>query len=110
MLIKKKTSGNKERCIMSKEQEIMDFLSRRVFNPILDSPRASQTLKKGVRFTIMRLEQRDAVGMISYFWSAIVGTEQSIQFTKLMKEEGFDRFEEVFEDFRDRFNDEWIRS
>jgi len=95
---------------MKKEQEIMDFLSKKVFSPVLASPSASQQLKTGIRYTIMRLEQRDAVGMISYFWSAIVGTEQSVQFSKLMKQEGFDRFEEVLEDFRDRFNDEWLRS
>jgi len=95
---------------MTKEEEIMNFLSTRVFDPILESARASQHLKKGVRYTIMRLGQRDALGMIKYFWSAIVGTEQSIQFSKLMKEEGFDRFEEVLEDFRDRFNDDWLNS
>ena len=95
---------------MTKEQEIMDFLSRRVFNPVLESPRASQSLKSGINYTIMRLEQRDAVGMIQYFWSAIVGTERSISFSKLMKEEGFDRFEEVLEEFRDRFNDEWLNT
>jgi len=88
----------------------MDFLGQRVFDPILKSPRASQQLKKGVRYTIMRMEQRNALCMIKYFWSAIVGTEQSIQFSKLMKEEGFDRFEEVLEDFRERFNDEWLNS
>lgn len=95
---------------MTKEQEIMDYLSRRVFNPVLESPRASQSLKSGVQYTIMRLEQRDAVGMISYFWSAIVGTEKSIPFAKMMKEEGFDRFEEVLEEFRELFNDEWLNS
>jgi len=95
---------------MKKEQEIMDFLSQRVFNPVLESSRASQQLKTGVRYTIMRLNQRDALGMINYFWSAIVGTEQSIHFSKLMKDEGFDRFEEVLEEFRDRFNDEWLNS
>ena len=51
----------------------------------------------------MRLEQRDAAGMIHYFWSAVVGTERSTSFSAKMRREGFDRFEEVIEDFRARF-------
>jgi len=47
-----------------KEAEIMDFLHARIFDPILQSPRASQKLKQGVGLTIMRMEERDAAGMI----------------------------------------------
>jgi hypothetical protein len=93
-----------------KEQELMTFLYQRVFDPILNSPRASSKLKTGVRYTIMRMEQRgNAQGMIEYFWSAIHGTDRSIGFADLMKQEGFDRFEEALEDFRVRFNDDFIR-
>lgn len=92
-----------------KEREIMDFLHQRVFTPILQSPNASENLKQGVRYTIMRLEQRDAAGMISYYWSAIIGTEQSIGFSALMRQEGFDRFEEALEEFRGRFDDDFLR-
>jgi len=62
----------------------MDFLHQRIFDPILQSPAASEKLKQGVRLTIMRMEQRDAVGMIQYYWSAIIGTEKSIGFAVLM--------------------------
>ncbi|NIT59786.1 MAG: hypothetical protein GWN00_27270 [Aliifodinibius sp.] len=95
---------------MTKEAEIMQFLSANVFDPILTSPSASNTLKQGVRYTIMRLEQRDARGMIHYYWSAIVGTERSTEFAKQMRAEGFTRFEEVIDEFRDRFNDRWLNS
>ena len=95
---------------MSKEQEILDFLHANVFDPILDSPSASDTLKRGVRYTLMRLEQRDAAGMIQYYWSAIVGTERSTEFSRQMRQEGFTRFEEIIDEFRDRFNDRWLRS
>ena len=47
-----------------KEREIMDFLHERIFDPILQSPAASERLKQGVRYTIMRMEQRDAAGMV----------------------------------------------
>jgi hypothetical protein len=92
-----------------KEQQIMDFLHSRVFNPILESPEASEKLKQGVRYTIMRMEQRDATGMIQYYWSAIIGTERSIGFAALMRQEGFDRFEEALEQFRVRFDDQFLR-
>jgi chromosome condensin MukBEF MukE localization factor len=93
----------------AQEQQIMNFLHERIFGPILDSPRASQNLKQGVRYTIMRLRERDAVGMIHYYWSAIVGTERSISFAALMRREGFERFEEALEEFRVRFNDDFLR-
>lgn len=92
-----------------KEQEIMDFLHGRIFNPILGSPQASEALKQGVRYTIMRLEERDAARMVQYYWSAIVGTERSIGFASRMRQEGFTRFEEAIEEFRVRFNDRFLR-
>lgn len=88
---------------MTKEQEIMNFLHDKVFDPILNSGKASTELKNGVNLTIMRLNKRDASGMVQYFWSAVIGTEKSIGFAARMKKEGFDRFEEVLEEFRIKF-------
>lgn len=93
----------------SKEREIMDFLHERIFDPILSSPDASDSLRKGIRYTIMRLEQRDAAGMVKYYWSAIVGTDPSIAFAARMRSEGFDRFEEAIDEFRVRFDERWLR-
>ncbi len=95
---------------MTKEQEIMEYLHKNVFDPILDSPNASNELKQGVRYTIMRMNEREAVQMVRYFWSAVTGTEKSVGFAKKMKDEGFNRFEECIEEFRERFNDAWFRS
>jgi predicted glycosyl hydrolase (DUF1957 family) len=94
----------------SKEKQIMDYLMSNVFNPILNSDKATNSLKQGVRLTIMRLNERDAVGMLSYYWSAIIGTERSTKFAKLMKKEGFVRFEELLEEFREKFDDKWLKS
>ncbi len=91
-----------------KEQEIMAFLDQRIFDKILQSATASEKLKQGVRGTIMRMEQRDAAGMIQYYWSAIIGTERSIGFAALLRQEGFDRFEEALEEFRIRFDDRFL--
>ncbi len=102
---------NKKTTIMdSKEKQIMDYLMDNVFNPILDSNKASASLKHGVRYTIMRLNDRDAFGMIHYYWSAIIGTEKSTKFARQMKNEGFVRFEELIEEFREKFNDKWLKS
>ena len=93
---------------MTKEEEIMQFLHERVFDPILNSPSASKELKLGVRLTIVRMQNRDALGMVSYFWSAVTGTEKSVRFARMMEEQGFDRFEEALVEFRDRFGNLWI--
>ena len=61
---------------MTKEDEIMVFLHERVFDPILKSPDAPQSLKQGVRLTIARMWERDAAGMIEFYYSAIVGTDR----------------------------------
>jgi hypothetical protein len=95
--------------LAAKETEIMDFLHARVFDPILGSSQASETLKQGVRYTIMRMDERDARGMVQYYWSAIIGTDPSIHFAAKMRSEGFDRFEEALEEFRSRFDDRFLR-
>ena len=88
----------------------MEFLRANVFHPILNSSRATDTLKQGVRYTMMRLDRLDAAGKVQYYWSAIGGTEQSAKFARQMKKEGFTRFEEFVKEFRDRFNEEWLQS
>lgn len=93
---------------MTKEEEIMQFLHERVFDPVLNSSVASEKLKQGVRLTIMRMEQRDAMGMVQYYWSAITGTEKSIGFARLMRAEGFTRFEETIDEFRAQFAELWL--
>jgi predicted glycosyl hydrolase (DUF1957 family) len=101
------TPADKEK---RKKTEILAFLREHVFDPILSSARASNSLKQGVRYTIMRLEERDPAGIVSYYWSAIVGTDRSVEFARQMRGEGFTRFEEIIDEFRDRFGDRWIAS
>ncbi len=77
----------------------MDFLHQRIFDAILLSESASEKLKRGIRLTITRMESLDAGGMVRYYWSAIIGTERSIGFAALMRQEGFSRFEEALKNF-----------
>lgn len=94
---------------MSKEKEIMDFLHKKVFDPILNSPSSSNSVKNGVNLTIGRMSRLTADKMIHYFWSALA-TDNAIQFSKRLKDEEQPRFEDVFEEFRDRFNEQWLKS
>lgn len=93
---------------MTKEQELMNFLYERVFDPILNSKTCSSKIKSGVNLTIARMNRLTAEKMVQYFWSALA-TENAIVFAKHMKSEGLTRFEDVMEEFRDRFNDNWLR-
>ncbi len=49
---------------------------------------------------------RDALGKVKYYWSAICGTERSIDFAQHMEEEGFTRFEDIRGEFSKRFDPE----
>ena len=92
---------------MSKEKELMTFLRERVFDPILDSKDAPGNIKSGIHLTIARMNRLDAAGMRQYYWSALA-KDNSIQFSKNLKRLGLPRFEDVLEDFRDKFNDSWL--
>lgn len=95
---------------MTKEKEILDFLHINVFDPILKSEDASDSLNKGVRKTIRVMKRMDARAMMKYYWSSILGTGRSSSFSRQMKKEGFTRFEEVMTEFNNRFNDKWLRT
>ena len=53
---------------MTKEDELMEFLYEKVFDPVLASNKASKKIKAGVNLTINRMKKRDAHGMIQFFW------------------------------------------
>ncbi len=92
---------------MTKDEEIMGFLHKKVFDPILDSKKASSKLKSGVNLTIGRMSRLSAESKVKYFWSALA-TENAVKFSSEMKSEGFLRFEDVREEFAARFNDAWL--
>lgn len=93
---------------MTKEEELMEFLHQRVFDPILNSKKVPANLKSGVNLTIGRMNKLSAEKMVQYFWSTLA-TDNAIAFSKKIKAEGLPRFEDVFEEFRDKFGDEWLR-
>jgi len=94
---------------MTKEQELMNFLHQKVFDSILNSKTCSSKIKSGVNLTIGRMSKLNAEKMVQYFWSALA-IDNAITFSKHMKAEGVTRFEDVMEEFRDKFSDSWLRN
>ena len=94
--------------VMTKEEEVMEFLHQRVFDPILNSKEAPAKLKSGVNLTIGRMNRLSAAKMVQYFWSALK-TDNAIAFSEKLKAEGLPRFEDVSEEFGHKFDDEWLR-
>lgn len=99
---------------MDKKAEIISYFNREVFEPGLIKCKENNLPKnvaQGLRYTKMRMEnQKDAKGVLQYFWSAIHGTDKSIRFAEIMKEYELVRFEDLLEDVRVRFNDEYFAS
>ncbi len=95
---------------MTKEQELVNFLDAKVFRPVLQSSAASASLKSSVTRAKFRAAQRDAMGMVHFFWASIVGIDRNVGLSNQMKDEGFDPFDIVIQEFRTRFNDAWLKS
>ena len=95
---------------MSREEEIMNFLKKNIFDPILFCPSLHKDIEAGVRRTIAYFQTQDAAGMIEHYWKSIRGTDGSIAFSGMLKQHGFKRFEDVLEEFRACFNDQWLNS
>lgn len=95
--------------VMTKEEQIMDFLHKKVFDPILNCKTASKSVKSGTRTTIMRMEKLSAEKMVQYFCSALV-QDNALAFSEKLEAEGLPRFEDVKDDFFALFDDAWLNS
>ena len=95
---------------MSKEDELMNFLDNNIFEPILCCPHIPKEIEAGVHRTIASFRAQKAAGMIEHFWKSIRGTDGSIAFSGMLKQHGFKRFEDVLDEFRLRFNAQWLKS
>lgn len=94
---------------MTKEQELMAYLHEKVFDPIMNSSDIPADIKRGVSITVVRMERLSAEKMVQYFWSALT-TDNAIGFSKKLKTNNLPRFEDIMEEFRDKFNDKWLKS
>ena len=92
---------------MTKEQELMDYLHHKVFDPVLNDKKASAKIKRGVNLTIGRMNRLNAEKMVQYFWSAL-SRENAVSFSEHLKSEGYMRFEDVAEEFGRLFDQKWL--
>lgn len=91
---------------MTKEQEILSFLEEKMFRPILNSPASSERFKTATRGLHLRMKQRDAQGMIQYFWSTVVDSRaKHASYGRIIQNEKFPEFEDVVNEFRLRFKE-----
>ena len=92
-------------------QEMDNYFNARLFEPTIKyaTDNNIKEIAQGARYTRMRMSQLDSKKKLQYFWSAIQGTEKSIKFSKLLKDNGVLRFEDILEEVREKFNDEYFR-
>ena len=83
------------------EEEIMIFLNETIFNPILEDPNVSNSIKRRTRFTRENISRLPANSMILYFWNSIVS--EGIAYSIEKRNESLPRFEDILEEFRIRF-------
>jgi len=97
----------------AKKQEVLNYLEENVWSEAerIGVENNDKHLKQGIRLTRLRMSLLPtAEKVVHFFWSAMEGTEKSLNFYELMKDYDLTTFEDVFTDFRTRFNDEWLRA
>ena len=92
-------------------QEMDNYFNTKLFEPTIKyaTDNNIKEIAQGARYTRMRMSQLDSKKKLQYFWSAIQGTEKSIEFSKLLKSNGVLRFEDILEEVRIKFNDEYFK-
>lgn len=97
---------------LTKRDELLNYFDENLFNPILDwcESNNNKYIKQRVIYTrnVMFDKRKTPTQSLQYFWSAITGTEKSINFSNILKENNLVRFEDLLEDVKVRFNDEWL--
>lgn len=97
---------------VQKQKAIMDYFDNTIFSPALTYGKEHNLVDvvRGVNLTKARMSRLASEKMIQYFWSAIIGTDKSIRFSKMMKEHNILRFEDIIEEVREKFNEDFLRA
>lgn len=89
-----------------KKLSVLAFLTESVFEPILASPATPADVRSRVQATAEAVNAMEtAREIIPFYCNAIMN---STHLPTRMKESGVPRFEEVMEEFRKRFSDQWL--
>ena len=93
-------------------KEIMNYFDEKIFNPALDFAKRNHnnTIYRGINITRARMYRLSSEKKIQFFWSAIVGTDKSIRFSDILKDNGITRFEDIIEEVRTKFNNDYLKA
>ena len=95
---------------MNKKDELLDFLQKELFDPIINSPYASSELKYDFMTTLETLKNFSAEGILLYFWNMMASDEVQMIFSNRLIEEGFDNYTSLVNTFKNHFTYEWLLS
>lgn len=95
---------------MNKKQELLDFLQKELFNPVIDSPYVSSELKYDFIGILNTLKNFSAEGILLYFWNMMANNEVQMIFSNRLMDEGFYSYPDLIHTFKDHFTYEWLSS
>ena len=95
---------------MSKEEQVLSYLYDRIFLDVINSKTASKKAKNIVNKTIMCLKQLPLESMIQYVWNAVYEEDNNgDRANNILKQEGFTTFQDIIEEFKIKFDDNFIK-
>lgn len=95
---------------MDKKQELLNFLTAELFNPVLDSPYASPQLKYDFSHTLETLKSFSAEGILFYIWNTLANTESQMIWSNRLLDEGFYNYDHALSTFKQHFTYDWLSS
>lgn len=95
---------------MNKKEELLTFLNQQLFDPILQSPYASDELKCDFQHMLTTISNFSVEGILIYFWTTMTNSEMQMIFSHRLEEEVSLDFHLFLNTFNSYFTYEWLRS
>ena len=96
---------------MNKKEEVMNYLYDKIFCNVINSKTASKKAKSIVNKSIMCLKELPLESMILYVWNAVYEEDNNgNKANSILKKEGFVTFQDIIEEFKEKFNDDFIKN
>ena len=95
---------------MNKKQELLNFLQKELFNPVIDSPYSSEALKYDFVTILDTIKNFSAEGILLYVWNMMANDEVQMIFSNRLMDEGFYNYQELLSTFKNHFTYEWLLS
>jgi hypothetical protein len=95
---------------MNKKEEILCFLQKHLFDPVLCSPFTSHELKCDFKSMFKMLQNFSAEGILLFFWTTMANEEVKMIFSHRLHEEGITNYDAILCTFKNRFTYDWLYS